>query len=1058
MVKGHWKRTLLCACLVVLGALLADQAQAVQEKDFKKCRDSSFCRRIRRQSDYVEQWQQDHKTPFTSPYYIPSHTPNFVHTNASISLPLASALHPDIEFELYLTFFKDGTARVRADQVGQRYGGWKRYDEASKWAIEQLPDLASAPSDTKIETHNDGFQVDFGPQLSRSVRLAYSPLKIEILREGQVQVILNDRGLMHLEHYRKKPEPFPTVKQEDQEVQQLVFQRNKRSILSSSSVAQYSENLVSQWAGFEQEDQGEWEETWASLRDSKPKGPEALALDMTFPGYSHLFGLPEHASPLSLRSTRAPVGRNAAEDEKDRFNEPYRLMNTDVFEYDHNSPMSLYGSVPVLHAQSKDRAVSVFWLNGAETWIDLHKSKASKSSDITSYSHLLSESGILDLFIFTSANAQTNMAHFTKLVGRTVLPQYFAIGYHQCRWNYLTDSDVKDVSQRFDDEDIPMDVMWLDIEYSKDHMYGVWDEKAFKEPEGMVKALDDKGRKLVIIIDPHLKRTRDYWLYSEAQDKKLLVKDSDHKGEYEGWCWSGSASWLDMFEPASWKWWADQFSLAGSRLTGKIRANARNVFVWNDMNEPAIFNGPEVTSPKDVIHAGGWEHRDLHNINGILFHNQTARGLRDRELSVPASLGGGKPRRPFVLSRAWWVGTQKYGAIWTGDNLGTWEHLAVSVPMILANNMGGMSFCGADIGGFFGNPPPDMLVRWYQAGIFEPFFRAHAHIDTKRREPYLLEEPLRSAVRNLIKLRYQMLPMWYTAFKDNAVTGMPVLRPQFFMFPNDAAGFEIDRQYYVGDSGLLVRPAVDKDVDSVQVYLAEDRPYYNYFTHQVYQGAERGRTVTVPAPLTEQLPLLHRGGSILPLRERVRRAAELGRTDPFTLLVALDKQQRTGKSGSANVQAEGSLYLDDGQTYDFEEGKFVWRRFEWTRDSALGTQSLRSIDEAAIKMADEQLILGDSKQLHAYQETNDFAQSIKSVRVSKVVVLGLEREPKAVHIRGERINGQNKSSTIEWSWKSGASSSAKGTAFKMGANIASELIIKDPAVPIVSDWAIEFEF
>ncbi|ETS62339.1 alpha-glucosidase ii precursor [Moesziomyces aphidis] len=1050
--------TLLWACLLLATTLWVDRAVAVREHDFKKCRDSSFCRRIRRQSEYVEQWQQDHNEPFTSPYSVASQTPNFVHANASINLPLSSALHPDIQFELSLTFFKDGTARIRADQLGDRYGGWKRYDEAAKWAVEQLPDLASAPSDTRIDSHKHGFEVHFGPQLSRSLRLQFSPLKIEILRDGEVQVVLNDRGLLHLEHFRKKPEPFPTVKQEDQEVHQLVFQRNKRSILSSPSSAQYSESLVSQWAGFEKEDNGEWEETWASRRDSKPKGPEALALDMTFPGYTHLFGLPEHASPLSLRSTRNPVGRPAADDEKDRFDDPYRLMNTDVFEYDHNSPMSLYGSVPVLHAQSKDRAVSVFWLNGAETWIDLHKSTSSKKSpDTTSYSHFFSESGILDLFIFTSADAKTNMAHFTRLVGRTVLPQYFAIGYHQCRWNYLTDSDVKDVSQRFDDEDIPMDVMWLDIEYSKDHMYGVWDEKAFKDPEGMVKALDDKGRKLVVIIDPHLKRTRDYWLYAEAQDKKLLVKDSDGKGEYEGWCWSGSASWLDMFEPASWKWWADQFTLKGSALAGKIRANARNVFVWNDMNEPAIFNGPEVTSPKDVIHAGGWEHRDLHNINGILFHNQTARGLRDRELSLPSSLGGGKPRRPFVLSRAWWVGTQKYGAIWTGDNLGTWEHLAVSVPMILANNIGGMSFCGADIGGFFGNPSSDMLVRWYQAGIFEPFFRAHAHIDTKRREPYLLEEPLRSAVRELIKLRYKMLPMWYTAFKDNAVTGMPVLRPQYLMFPNDPDGFAIDTQYYIGNSGLLVRPAVDKDVDSVSIYLAEDRPYYNYFTHEVYQGSERGRSVTVAAPLTEQMPLLHRGGSILPLRERARRAAELGRTDPFTLIVALDKEGRIGKSGASNVLAEGSLYLDDGQTYEFEEGQFAWRRFEWTRDTTSGKHVLRSTDESALKKGDAELVLGDSKQLQAYDESNAYAQSIKEVRVSKVVVLGLEREPKAVHIHGKRVQKDDAASAVEWTWKSGTSASGKGGAFTLGASTASELVIKDPAVALVSDWTIELE-
>ncbi len=425
---------------------------------------------------------------------------------------------------------------------------------------------------------------------------------------------------------------------------------------------------------------------------------------------------------------------------------------------------------------------------------------------------------------------------------------------------------------------------------------------------------------------------------------------------------------------------------------------------------------------------------------------------------MPASLGGGKPRRPFVLSRAWWVGTQKYGAIWTGDNLGTWEHLAVSVPMILANNIGGMSFCGADIGGFFGNPPPDMLVRWYQAGIFEPFFRAHAHIDTKRREPYLLEEPLRSAVRDLIKLRYQMLPMWYTAFKDNAVTGLPVLRPQYLMFPNDSEGFRNRHPILYWRLGPSGSSSMDKDVDSVQVYLAEDRPYYNYFTHEIYQGAERGRKVTVPAPLTEQLPLLHRGGSILPLRERARRAAELGRTDPFTLIVALDKQERTGKSGSTNVLAEGSLYLDDGQTYDFEEGQFVWRRFEWTRDGASGKQSLRSTDEAGIKKADGQLILGDTKQLQSYQESNDFAQSISSVRVSKVVVLGLEREPKSIRIGGKRINGEDETSAIEWSWKSGASSSSKGAAFKLGSNSASELIIKDPAVPIVSDWTIEFEF
>ena len=1057
---GRWRLapgvlTLVIAALSTLLLVNLPRTNAVRPNDFKKCKDSSFCRRFRRQSSYVETWEQQNKSAFKSPYSLPSPAisrPAFDQGKAQLSTPIRSALYPDIDFQLWFTFFRDGTARVQMDQVGERYGGWKRYDEAQVWGIDQLPQLANQPGDTQVHVDEAAqtTEVKFGPQLTRSIRISHNPFKVEVLRDGVVQIVLNDRGLLHMEHFRKKPEPFPTPKDSDEEQQQLVFQAKKRSILSSPESASYDDKLISQWAGFEEEDSGEWEETWAGRRDSKPKGPEGLALDFTFPGYSHLFGLPEHASPLSLRSTRLPVGRSEADDEPDRFEDPYRLMNTDVFEYEYDSPMSLYGSVPVLHAQKAGASVSIFWLSGSETWIELHKTaqRGTKSS----HAHFFSESGILDLFLFTAADANTNMAQFTKLVGRTVLPQFFAIGYHQCRWNYLTDSDVTAVSQRFDDEDIPMDVMWLDIEYSKDHMYGVWDEKNFKDPEGMVKALDAKGRKLVIIIDPHLKRTRDYWLYAEAQDKKVLVKDTDGKSEYEGWCWSGSASWLDMFEPASWKWWSSQFALVGSKAFGKIKANARNVFVWNDMNEPAIFNGPEITSPKDVIHAGGWEHRDLHNINGILFHNQTAAALRDRELDLPVSLGGGKPRRPFVLSRAWWVGTQKYGAIWTGDNLGTWEHLAVSVPMILANNVGGMSFCGADIGGFFGNPSPEMLVRWYQAGIFEPFFRAHAHIDTKRREPYLLEEPLRSAVRELIKIRYRMLPAWYTAFKDSAVSGLPVLGPQYLMFPHDVAGFEIDDQYYVGNTGLLVKPAVEEGAESVDVYLAEDKPYYNYFSHEVYQGAASGKRVTVSAPLTEQMPLLHRGGSILPLRERARRAAELARRDPFTLVVALDKV--ASSSSGAVVRAEGSLYLDDGQTYDYEQGDFVWRRFRWVSEGSSGKQKLESLDESKLQAQAEGLIVADTKHLLPYSASNEFAKEIKDVRVEKIVVLGLEQEPKAIHIDGPRAGDESK--PVEWTWKSGVTASGKTSGFSFGGSKASELVIKDPAVLITGDWTIEF--
>ena len=122
-----------------------------------------------------------------------------------------------------------------------------------------------------------------------------------------------------------------------------------------------------------------------------------------------------------------------------------------------------------------------------------------------------------------------------------------------------------------------MDVLWLDIEYSKDHMYGVWDEANFPHPESMLEGLDAKGRKLVIILDPHLKRSTDFFLYNEAQDKNVLVKSPDGKSEYEGWCWSGSSSWIDMFHPASWKWWQDVYKLSKN----KLKANARNLLFSN---------------------------------------------------------------------------------------------------------------------------------------------------------------------------------------------------------------------------------------------------------------------------------------------------------------------------------------------------------------------------------------------------------------------------------------------------------------------------------------------
>jgi alpha 1,3-glucosidase len=309
--------------------------------------------------------------------------------------------------------------------------------------------------------------------------LSHSPIKAVFSRAGVPQIVLNERGLLHMEHFRPKPDPFPSSKEEDQP--SLVIQSKERSLESNG----YTDHESDHWSRFEQEDDGEWEESFGGKQDTKPKGPEALSLDIEFPGKEHVFGLPEHASPLNLRSTRG---------EKDEdFKEPYRLMNTDVFEYDHDSPMSLYGSVPVMHAQGSNSAASILWLSASETWIDIDRNVTSGKG---TRAHFFSESGILDLFIFLKDTPSANLATIAQLVGRTPLPAYFAIGYHQCRWNYLTTEDILSVNARFTEEDIPVDVLWLDIEYAKNHWYGVWNEETFAKPERMLEGLDAEGRKV----------------------------------------------------------------------------------------------------------------------------------------------------------------------------------------------------------------------------------------------------------------------------------------------------------------------------------------------------------------------------------------------------------------------------------------------------------------------------------------------------------------------------------------------------------------------------------
>lgn len=523
--------------------------------------------------------------------------------------------------------------------------------------------------------------------------------------------------------------------------------------------------------------------------------------------------------------------------------DPYRLYNTDVFEYETNSPMTLYGSIPFMQAHRVGSTVGVFWLNGAETWVDIIKDKPSGLHSAMTHTHWISESGILDVFVFLGPTASDVNKAYGELTGYTQLPPLFSIAYHQCRWNYISDDDVKTVDRKFDKHNIPYDVMWLDIEYTSEKRYFTWDLANFKDPISMQEQLASRGRKLVVIIDPHIKKIEDgsYKVVEDMKRADLVVLDKNG-AIYEGQCWPGASHWIDCFNSDAQSWWASLFQYSSFTGTTEI------AHIWNDMNEPSVFSGPELTMPRDNLHFGNWEHRDLHNIYGLTFQNATFYALLAR--------GDGRVR-PFTLTRAFFAGSQRIGAMWTGDNEANWDHLAASFPMLLSSGVAGYPFAGADVPGYFGNPEHELTARWYQAGAFYPFFRGHAHIDTRRREPYMIPEPYRKVIVGAIQLRYALLPMWYTAFHQASLTGTPILTPMYYGFPTDQHSFGIDDQFLFGEESLLVKPVVSISVSDVQVYLPPDGGiYFDYYDFTTYVG--KGQRQHVDAPL-ERIPILMRG-------------------------------------------------------------------------------------------------------------------------------------------------------------------------------------------------------
>uniref|UniRef100_A0A8C6L5G7 Glucosidase alpha, neutral C n=1 Tax=Nothobranchius furzeri TaxID=105023 RepID=A0A8C6L5G7_NOTFU len=702
----------------------------------------------------------------------------------------------------------------------------------------------------RVESQTQDFVTLSWSLAQHQVRVWHFPFRVEILKDQEVIVTFNSKGKLWFERLQ------------DRSVLHSLF-----SVTLETTFKEKYDNQTKPCTDFY---------VLTETRGAYTLGPSSIGADLCLHGFRHAYGLPEHSDQLL-------------------DGEPYRLYNLDVFAYDLHSRLGLYGSVPLMVAHRADRTIGVFWLNASETFVNLQYLPTDPQTDV----HWLSESGVIDCMVLLGPSPHQLFHQYAQLTGYQALPPFFALGYHQCRWNYDDEADVRAVDAGFDRHNIPYDVIWLDIEHTDGKRYFTWDSARFPEPAKLQRHLEKKNRKMVVISDPHIKVDADWSLYREARDGGHFVRDREGH-IYQGSCWPGESSYVDFSSTATRAWYSTCFSLE------KYKGSTSVLFVWNDMNEPSVFSGPEQTLPKDAVHHGGWEHRDLHNLYGFYQHMATADGLLTRS---------GGSERPFVLSRSFFAGSQRFGAIWTGDNVASWDHLKISIPMVLSLSLAGIVFCGADVGGFVQDPEPELLVRWYQAAALLPFFRGHSDKKTKRREPWLFGEEVTAAIRAAVQQRwYHLLPYWYTLFHYAHNSGLPPVRPLWTEFPREEHTFTEDTALCPVGGALLACPVTQPGVEEVRVLLpGSNEIWYDICSGQEYGG---GQTLSLPVTL-DTIPVFQRGGSVVCRSTGSGTCAADFQQLPLTLTVALNCQGR----------AAGELYLDDGHSFGYRVRKSRLRRF-----------------------------------------------------------------------------------------------------------------------------------
>ncbi|HEY6724044.1 MAG TPA: TIM-barrel domain-containing protein [Polyangiaceae bacterium] len=598
----------------------------------------------------------------------------------------------------------------------------------------------------------------------------------------------------------------------------------------------------------------------------------AWVLRFRMHGDEHYFGLGEKWGPLEKSGTKTV------------------FYNTDVWGAFDRAQVRrgdcdpLYGSIPYLIIERRGYFVGILVDSACPVFMQIPGSKAGTSS-------ARSGPGWLDVGAFDGAPsvyvlAGASLAELTerlqRLVGTTPRPPLWALGHHQCRWGYRGAADLRALDRAFNRHRIPCDGLWLDIDYMRGYRVFTLDPAHLPRPAECFSALKRRGRRVVAILDPGVKREAGFSVHDEGISGGHFCVTPEGR-PFVGLVWPGETVFPDFAKATARAWWAGHVA--------RFAAYGFSGF-WLDMNEPAT-GGVDTSA---MLFDGG---RQSH----ASYHNHYALGMA--QASHAGMLEFAPDSRPLLVTRACAASISRFAAVWTGDNYSNELHLKQSIPTTLNLALSGVPFNGPDVPGFGDDADSDLLARWYKAGFLFPFLRNHSCAGTQRQEPWAFSARARRVARHFIALRYRLLPYLYSLFQRQERTGAAILRPLFYDFQDDPALFTVDDQFLVGPA-LMQAPLLSRKAKSRKVRL----PRGAWYEAHTGRWREGGGSVTARDSV-HGTPLYVREGQIVPMLARVGRHTE----SPMNEL-ELHVFLRARGHGQASLEYES----DDGASFAYRAG------------------------------------------------------------------------------------------------------------------------------------------